>query len=380
MTYPVVEQRELYPVPKPGFLRTARRSIMDLPTPLPHQVLVFKHGGSYQRGDERLLRGDEPFVVEANSVSLVDLAKDRAVVAEIGIRSQGKNDFTVRVTFACTVVDPVQVVQSGTVHVSGALANYLKSNQRLLGLGLKHSLSEVSEVRILVFAEVKSATTYFPPIIPGMVVALSSVEVLTPSAVAEAEATQEVERIRVLASHDTRKVLQDIELDEQAHLQVKTHNTNRFEHMQQGSARDHQLQDAAKITNFMEQGGRAADGLFLSTPNLSPETAALFVRDRANSEWTVEQQARQAITELERMREQREHELRIVQERGRNEAIRAAISRGLFDQTTGDELLKTLEENGLEQIEQAPVEPAHESPVVAIGSDNDLLMEEDLRD
>ncbi|MEV6872837.1 hypothetical protein [Amycolatopsis sp. NPDC051128] len=182
--YPIVEQRSLDPAQVRGkfFWRKEYRRHDELPRPNAHQVFVYRVDGEYVL-DSAQRRLDEEQVVNATHVSLVDLTRDAEVLVELAIPCVEAEDFTMRVTFVCTVTDAVSVVREGRGDAQTLLRAYLKSHHRIFELGLKYRLDEVNEVRRDVNAQVKAFTTLKPPVISGIAVELRSVEVLTPDEV-----------------------------------------------------------------------------------------------------------------------------------------------------------------------------------------------------
>jgi len=85
------------------------------------------------------------------------------------------------VTFVCTVTNAVTVVREGLCDAQASLRAYLKSHHRIFELGLEYHQKQINEVRRDVNAQVKAFTTLKPPVIPGIVIELRSVEVLTPA-------------------------------------------------------------------------------------------------------------------------------------------------------------------------------------------------------
>ncbi|MFB9683272.1 hypothetical protein [Amycolatopsis plumensis] len=183
-SYPIVEQRSLDPARVKGkfFWRKEYREHGELPRPNAHQVFVYRVDGEYVL-DSAQRRLDEEQVVNATHVSLVDLTRDAEVIVELAIPCAEAEDFTMRVTFVCTVTHPVSVVREGRGDAQTLLRAYLKSHHRIFELGLKYRLDEINEVRRDVNAQVKAFTTLKPPVISGIAVELRSVEVLTPDEV-----------------------------------------------------------------------------------------------------------------------------------------------------------------------------------------------------
>ncbi|GAA4198577.1 hypothetical protein [Microbispora amethystogenes] len=408
MTYPIVQQQTLEPVMKPSFLQAARRSVSDLPRTLPHQVLVFKHGASLVRGDERYIHGNEPHVLEATSVSVVDMTVGRAVTVQVPIKSAGATEFTVSATFACTVRDPEAVVRDGHQDVAGALTNYLCAHQRLFELGLPYELDAVEQVRGDVAAQLYAYCTMTPPLVSGMEIVLSHVHVAKPEEVAQSQRDREVKRYDLRGDHELKTEARfrerEYELQEQDYQHHRISQDRQFARTQASADRSHQIEDAAKMREYLQSGSGAHETLLLSAPDLSPadytEHLAGFAKDARQDALA------RVATALDDLRWSRKvsYEMQVKRAEGRIEVIRAAIHRGLFDQAAGEDLLRMLEAgdatapvdgNSLAGTNQAAVEPTGPAeprhPVDGDGHSrragdgqehpfrDDPLMEEDMR-
>ncbi|MCY1145783.1 hypothetical protein OWR29_47980, partial [Actinoplanes sp. Pm04-4] len=132
------------------------------------------------------MNGADEQVVQATHVSLVDMRRDAPVVTRLEIPSRDQSTFEVLVTFTCTVTDPIAVVRGG-VNAEEALLGHLKAHNRIFELGLDYPLAEINEVRRLVSAQVKAYLTIRPPTVPGMSVAIKSVEITSPELIARYE-------------------------------------------------------------------------------------------------------------------------------------------------------------------------------------------------
>ncbi len=184
--YPIVNEHPLTHAPKRRALgfRRASRDINELPRPLAHQVLVYRVNGDYLLDPDRL-KVDHEEVVSASHVSVVDMAHDVQVMVQLDVPSSEAADFVLQVTFLCTVTDPVTVVRLGLNDAATTLTSYLKSHRRIFELGLGHKISEITEVRLDVNAQVTAYTRIEPPHAPGMLIKMASIEVLTPNELAE---------------------------------------------------------------------------------------------------------------------------------------------------------------------------------------------------
>src|SRR5512146_949281 len=184
--YPVGEERPLDGTNRRRLLGMSiggkARSSQELPTTTAHEVLVYRVGGRFRLADGLGLAHED--VVNATHVSSVDMTHDRQVVVELPIPSRDSQMFHVLVTFTCTVTEPLVVVEKG-VSARDGLLSYLKSHHEIVHLGLRYPLTEINEVRSDVEAEVTSLAAIRPPALPGMFVALASVEVASPAELTE---------------------------------------------------------------------------------------------------------------------------------------------------------------------------------------------------
>ncbi|MFI6705502.1 hypothetical protein ACIBF7_03660 [Nonomuraea sp. NPDC050478] len=373
MNYPVITQVSLDPVARLRFLSKPRRPISSLPRQLPHQRLVFEYDGTFVLGDRRL-RGDEPHVLHGASVSVVDVAKDHPVTVRVPINSAGAHDFMVAVQFRCTVDEPIEVVRAGLTDVTEHLLTYIRAYPKLFELGRSFEPHDVHRLWTVVHAQVKAYATVVPCVLTGMSAEFAGLDVYAPDEIAQGRRRYETSLHNIRGAHGLRdvkrKLDRDFELDEQDYLHVKSQSTNDFTRQQATLDRDQQIAEATKIRDFLNSGPHAAEGLHVTVPGLSGQQVAdryAVLGDRAYS--AVEREA------------QREHELQVVQARARAEVVRAAIAQGLFNETTGRELLATFDDVEPEAEVKDLEEPAYQAraEVTAGETDDDFFMEEDVR-
>jgi hypothetical protein len=177
--YPVCEERALSPAQRHWFSK--RRDISELPPQKPGTVLVFEVGGRYEAFTERThLNGSEAAVLDAVTVSVVDV-RSRLVAVDLAIPSANPgNDFLVRVRFGCVVTDAEAVVAKKLTNVAHVLREYLRRDRALVELGCDYRIDELNDVRKQINARVSAYCRLEQPRIPGLSVELSTVEVLTP--------------------------------------------------------------------------------------------------------------------------------------------------------------------------------------------------------
>ncbi|MFC4015748.1 hypothetical protein ACFOY2_51655 [Nonomuraea purpurea] len=373
MSYPVISQIPLDPVAKQGFLSKPRRPISSLPRQLPHQRLVFEYDGTFVLGDRRL-RGDEPHVLHGDSVSVVDVAKDHPVTIHVSINSSGAHDFTVAVQFRCTVDEPIEAVRAGLTDVTEHLVTYIRAYHKLFELGRSHGLHEAHELWTIVHAQVKAYTTLVPCVLPGMSVEFASLDVYAPDEIAQGRRRYETGLHNIQGEHGLRdakrKLDRDFELDEQDYLHAKDHSANDFTRQEAALDRDQQITEATKVRDFLNSGPGAADGLYFTTRDLNDQQAADRYAALGDREYSAIQRGIQ-----------QEHELQVLQARARAEVVQAAIAQGLFNETTGKELLATFDDVEPEAEVKELERPAYEAraEVTAGETDDDFFMEEDVR-
>lgn len=184
--YPIVTERVLDVVPpKPFFSRgTHGRSRAEVPQPLASHRLVYLVRGEHVL-DTSALALDSATVVDASHVSVVDITTDTEIAVMLTIPSLDATSFTMRVTFLCTVEDPVAVVRVGGPDAVALLSSYLKGDHRIFELGLDYALADVNDLRRKLSARVRAYVTVVPPEFAGVAVELASVEVLTPDELAQ---------------------------------------------------------------------------------------------------------------------------------------------------------------------------------------------------
>lgn len=179
--YPVVVQRPLAQTRKRGplGLLPRKREAHELPTVSAHEVMVYRVDGKYHLDTGQGRLSDQP-VVEASHVSVVDLRRNTPVTVLLPIPSAEASEFTVEVTFVCTVTDPVEIVAEGLTDAGLALRAHLRKHRQIFELGLDHRLKDVNTVRRNASAQVFAYITERPLRLDGMTVELESVQVRTP--------------------------------------------------------------------------------------------------------------------------------------------------------------------------------------------------------
>jgi hypothetical protein len=217
--YPIISQQTLKEPPRHGLLnmRSPRRADDEVPALNPHEVLVYRVDGKFIVDDGRR-RPDHNQVVNASSVSVVNMRRRADVDVSFTITSKDAASFTVQVNFTCSVVDPVTVVKDGQTNASESLLAYLKGYQPLFEVGLVHPLAEINVVRRKAGLHIKAYMTICPPEIPGMLIDLANVQVMTPQEVAEHEERrrregreQDLAAERLQHEHDLKRQRQEVD-------------------------------------------------------------------------------------------------------------------------------------------------------------------------
>lgn len=121
------------------------------------------------------------YIVNATSVSVVDLRENVPVTVQVSISSAAIEEFIILVTFLCTVDKPEEVVRAGLRDMSDSLGQYLGQHQRLFSLGEEYQPYQINTVRKNVWAEIKAYFTLRPPQSRGMEIKLGNIQVLTPA-------------------------------------------------------------------------------------------------------------------------------------------------------------------------------------------------------
>jgi hypothetical protein len=206
-SYPIIAQYELSDPGRRGPLALGRRrDNSEIPRIKPHEVLVWRVGGRYVVDDGKL-RAHDDTVVRASSVSVVSVRRGTEVEVSFRIDSMDAGEFSIRVSFVCSVLDPEVVVRDGQVNVVDALLAHLRRDQALFNVGLAHRIDEIVVVRAKIGIQVKAYMTLRPPEVPGMEIAYTSVHVETPAAYAD---IGELSRERLL---ELQKLRREVLLD-----------------------------------------------------------------------------------------------------------------------------------------------------------------------
>ncbi len=185
--YPIVESISLSRPQRGGplGLRKPSRPPAEMLRPREgHHVLVYRVDGEYVL-DDASLDSRHDVVVRASHVTVVDTQRNAPIIVQLSIPAKQSQSFAVKVTFGCTVVDPLVVVRQGLKDPQQLLTSYLLSYYNVMQMGLDFTIEQINEVRHSVHDELTAYQTVSPPLIDGLEIVMSSIEVLTPRRMAE---------------------------------------------------------------------------------------------------------------------------------------------------------------------------------------------------
>lgn len=223
--YPLVEQREYGQPEKRGGLMRKRlmRDEDELPRLAPHHVRVFRVGAEYVE-DHGQLHAEDPVVIGASSVTVVDRRVEVPVVVETRIPSAEAGDFTVRATFYCTVTDARAVVRDGITDVEALLLSHLREVPGLTEDGSDQPITNSAAVRERIDVRLTAHHEMRPAVLSGLRARRGLVEVFTPAELAEHIARLEKERLEQQQQQRREEREQQLALDRaerEAELELK---------------------------------------------------------------------------------------------------------------------------------------------------------------
>jgi len=228
--YPIIDQQSLVRAQRSGpwGIGPRSRAAGDIPLPNAHEAVVYKSGGSYvvDNGRSRL---DDDHVRNATNVTVVDMRVKAPLVAQLTIPAGGGAEFTVQVTFQCTVRRPEVVVEAGLHDLEATLTEYLRQHQPLQHVGEKSELSDVNEVRRDVNAAVRAYVMLRPPDCRGVDVEVGSVAVLTPEDYAAFEHQRLVNRREGQLSSEEQRQKHLLEQENEQLLHLRNAERQQFD-------------------------------------------------------------------------------------------------------------------------------------------------------
>jgi hypothetical protein len=172
--FPVVESVQLDPMPSRMF-RQPRRRIDDLPELTGGSVFVFQMNDRYALAPAGPKMLASEVVVKATMVAVVlTQAQEVPAVATLSAVNAGSR-LTLRASYNCRVVDPVQVLENGCWDVRADLRGYLLKDVKLRMLGAREDAADNPEVIQRILARIYARNQLEPPVIAGMTVQLVDV-------------------------------------------------------------------------------------------------------------------------------------------------------------------------------------------------------------
>jgi hypothetical protein len=272
--YPIVSSDHLDPAASRGLfgLGRKRRETSELPRAGAHQVWVYRVEGRYivNRG-ERTPRDED--VVRADLVCLVDVGEGVTVTVDLKIPSADGTEFALRVSFACTVIDPAKVVRDN-INAERAILAYLQRDSRLGSLALNYRMDDLTQVRNDVAARIRAYAEVKPPVVPGLMLSFIGLEVPTPREVAEFKAKirtvgwdKELDNLR-------RGHRQGDDLDDERHSQELAGRRRRGRHVAEAEDQEH---DQILKARQLEQARREVEFAFDSIGG-DPLRALIFAQ------------------------------------------------------------------------------------------------------
>ncbi len=257
MNYPVLSEHILSTVPGTWWSKRRRRE--DVPPLPPGAVHVFRVGGNYRTFPEGMVFDPaHPDVLDASSVSLVDV-RARLVEVERPLPSVSEADnFTLRASFTCQVTDPVVVARQGIIDVTTPLRAYLMADADLPRVSAGHRVEEINAVRTEAGHRMAAYSTIVAPRVAGM-----SVEYVT---------------TEVHASDDLRDWEQTLR------------DERRSRELRRGK-RDFEAQDTMRIAELLSQGSDHVDAFGIAREEIDLTEVAARIHRSTEEETARRRQA-----------------------------------------------------------------------------------------
>lgn len=251
--YPVVRTEFLQDASSRGFLGLGRRrrDADELPQAGAHELWVYRVDGRYVISRGELARDDDN-VVRADCVSLVDVSRGVPVTVEMTIPSAEASDFTMRITFACTVTDPAAVVREN-VQASEVILAYLQRDSRLGHLALNLRMIDLNRLRREATGRIRAYTEVKPPDVHGMELRFLGVEVLTPPDLEQFEKLRREAEAEVALKRQRVGYNQDDEIDAELHSQSLAGHRRGGRHAAESADQEHDQERARKAQRHSQQ-------------------------------------------------------------------------------------------------------------------------------
>jgi len=372
-SYPIISQRVLPAADRGGLwgLGARRRSASELPLPNPHEAVVYKSGGNYIVDDGRTRPGDD-HVVNATSISVINMRENKPVMVQTSVPSAGAANFTVQITFLCTVRRPKEVVEAGLSDMADPLLQYLTRHQPLFHVGEKYDFEQIHEVRREVASEIRAYVDLKPPRFPGMEVRLGSVQVLTPDELAayhsklrerelesrltlhEQQLEHQLDMQREEMAEIRRRHAEESELLTRRHEQATAQMRQEYEHKLRSANLEHSITETRKLAEAMGANESEVPGLWAASAGertIAETAEALQEHRERERELAAEEELRKATWAREDAQAQRQYaredarlqlSLRVEQIKAQMEVAKVAIERGLADDQTFHVLMNAM--------------------------------------
>ncbi|TKK89519.1 hypothetical protein FDA94_09010 [Herbidospora galbida] len=384
-TYPVVDEKVLGPA-STRWLRTRSRRAGDIPERRSSDALVYRSRGHYHvdLGNLGLTDG---IVVNATHVSVVDLSRNRLVSVDLAVPTADSREFQLVVTFACTVFDPVEVIESGQRNAAVALAGYLRGHTRIFELGLRHLLDEVNGFRLDVVAQIQAYVHHVSPRLPGISVTFMSVEVRTPADLTQLstalfEGRKEHEIAAAAQKHGTeletdrvrgRQAVDILHADFQRQLAKQEEKSRQelVESKAQFARKEAELDHDTIGGDPTRALGRALQAGEITTKDFAVRLQALQDEERARAD------AREQREREDRIRREADERDRASKEfEARRELYREMIAQGYFDENDPG-LTKMISELVLGDRRRPPLDSAGKPALQSSAVTEDMREEDD---
>ena len=190
--YPILEEHRLPTIAR-GRLRGARRDPQSLPQPRANAALVAVSGQRFQELPPLSnFRGSEDVLVAASDIIVVDTSPATLITSEFSVASADLGqEFSVSLTFACTVEDVLTVAREAPRDLSETLGQQYRDDRKLARMGLAHKIEQLASFRADAKARIAARARNKPPQIPGMNIVFKGADVAMPNALATQGATMQ---------------------------------------------------------------------------------------------------------------------------------------------------------------------------------------------
>jgi hypothetical protein len=321
-----------------------------------HHVLVYRVDGDYVE-DRGALGPRDDRLVRATHVSVVDKRQNAPVVVQLKIPSKDSRMFSVVVTFGCTVTDAVLVVRQGLVDPQQLLSNYVRSYHGAMRMGLEFTLDEFNDVRRAVDDELTAYHAVTPPVIDGLEIMLSSIEVETPEEVVgvwdelrQASHGHRVEQTKLdyRASNESRRsrIEHDLQAREDSYRRERDQSHNEYRRQSEWLDAQHEV-DLTEARDTGERRRREAEIDFRLQQYEKTQRISSSDADRAlyHSYLDGKLEASELTSLLRQDRDRRELETRQDVERQHRRAVEAERQQRV-DRVQQERYQRDLEEHG----------------------------------